>query len=165
MKNLVRFSTGYLLALLLISPVRPLQGGKRFEKLSPAFHKERLEELYRLCPDGLIRLRGEVSWYRKRELRSFDASYSDYNFKQERNLYYLTGIEVPDSFVLIDPKKKEVRVYTDWKGSRELEELRKLDYASGPYPAAAFLHDVLDRSADFENLYALFVPFLQAGNL
>jgi len=165
MKNLVRFSAGLLLTLLFLPALQSLQGGTRPEKLSPAFHKDRLEQLYRLCPDGLILLRGEVSWYRKRELRSFDASYSDYNFKQERNLYYLTGIEVPDSFVLIDPKKKEVRVYTDWKGSRELEALRKLDYASGPYPAAAFLRDVLDRSADFENLYTLYVPILQAGNL
>jgi Xaa-Pro aminopeptidase len=150
---------------LFTTPSRPVTAGERPQKLSAAFHKERLEELYRICPDGLILLRGEVSWYRKRELRAFDASYSDYNFKQERNLYYLTGIEVPDSFVLIDPKKREVRLYTDWKESRELEELRKLDYVNGPFPAAAFLHDVLDRSAGYEALYALYVPFLQAGNL
>lgn len=143
----------------------PVRAGERPAKLSATFHKERLDELFRACPDGLILLRGEVSWYRKRELRSFDSSYSDYNFKQERNLYYLTGIEVPDSFVLIDPKKKEVRLYSDWKGARELAELRKLDYVSGPFPADTFLHDVLDRSTNYGSLYALFVPFLQAGNL
>jgi Xaa-Pro aminopeptidase len=161
----VRLTACFLIALLFIPMTQVGQAGKRPEKLSPAFHRGRLEELYRRCPDGLILLRGEVSWYRKREMRAFDPAYADYNFKQERNLYYLTGIEVPDSFVLIDPKRKEVRLYTDWKDARELEEVRKLDYVSGPYPAAAFLHDVLDRSPDYPALYALYVPFLQAGNL
>jgi Xaa-Pro aminopeptidase len=158
--------TAYFLIAVLFSPMTQAgQAGKRPDKLSPAFHRGRLEELYRRCPDGLILLRGEVSWYRKREMRAFDPAYADYNFKQERNLYYLTGIEVPDSFVLIDPKRKEVRLYTDWKGARELEEVRKLDYVSGPYPAAALLHDVLDRSPGYPALYALYVPFLEAGNL
>jgi Xaa-Pro aminopeptidase len=158
--------TACLLIALLFSPMTQVgQGGKRSDKLSPAFHRGRLEELYRRCPDGLILLRGELSWYRKREMRAFDPEYADYNFKQERNLYYLTGIEVPDSFVLIDPKRKEVRLYTDWKDARELGEVSKLDYVSGPYPAAAFLHDVLDRSPDYSALYVLYVPFLEAGNL
>lgn len=158
-------TTCFLIALLF-SPMTQLgKAGKRPDKLSPAFHRGRLEELYRRCPDGLILLRGEVSWYRKREVRAFDPAYADYNFKQERNLYYLTGIEVPDSFVLIDPKRKEVRLYTDWKNARELEEVRKLDYVSGPYPTAGFLHDVLDRSPDYPALYALYVPFAEAGNL
>ena len=157
-----RIAIWLLLALLSMPAAR---AAKRAEKLSPAFHKDRLEELYRRCPDGLILLRGEVSWYRKREMRAFDAAYADYNFKQERNLYYLTGIEVPDSFVLIDPKKKEVRLYTDWKGARELEELHRLGYVSGPFPVEAFLHDVLVRSSDYAALYALYTPFLEAGNL
>ncbi|HEV1995772.1 MAG TPA: Xaa-Pro peptidase family protein [Candidatus Acidoferrum sp.] len=165
MTRSVRLKTCFLMALLFSPMTQAGQAGKRPEKLSPAFHKNRLEELYRRCPDGLILLRGEVSWYRKREMRAFDAAYADYNFKQERNLYYLTGIEVPDSFVLIDPKKKEVRLYTEWKGARELEEVRKLDYVSGPYPPEAFLHDVLVRSPDYAALYALYVPFLEAGNL
>lgn len=134
-------------------------------KLSPEFHRNRLEELYRRCPDGLILLRGELSWYRKRELRAFDSSYADFNFKQEKNLYYLTGIEVPDSFVLIDPKRKKVSVYSDWKGEKELQELKKLDYARGPFPAAQFLHDVWLRSVDYSLLYSLYEPFLQAGTL
>ena len=137
----------------------------RPEKLSPEFHRNRLEELYRRGPDGLILLRGEMSWYRKRELRAFDSTYADFNFKQEKNLYYLTGIEVPDSFVLIDPKRKTVRIYTDWKGERELQELKKLDYITGPFPAAQFLHDVLSRSSDYAVLYVLYEPFLQAGTL
>ena len=137
----------------------------RPEKLSPEFHRNRLEELYRRCPDGLILLRGEISWYRKRELRAFDSTYADFNFKQEKNLYYLTGIEVPDSFVLIDPKRKIVRIYTDWKGEKELQDLKKLEYVTGPFPAAQFLHDVLGRSSDYSILYALYEPFLQAGTL
>src|SRR5690242_17781884 len=102
------------------------------KKLSPEFHRGRLEELYKRCNDGLILLRGEPSWYRKRELQAFDPTYADFNFKQERNLYYLTGIEVPDAFVLIDPRAKEVRLYTDWKGEREMQELKKLDFLRGP---------------------------------
>jgi Xaa-Pro aminopeptidase len=137
----------------------------RPERLSPEFHRNRLDELYRRCPDGLILLRGEISWYRKREIRAFDSTYADFNFKQERNLYYLTGIEVPDSFVLIDPKKKEVRIYSDWKGERELKELKKLDYVIGPFSAAQFLHDVFLRSSDYSILYVLYEPFLQAGTL
>jgi Xaa-Pro aminopeptidase len=137
----------------------------RPERLSPEFHRNRLDELYRRCPDGLILLRGEISWYRKREIRAFDSTYADFNFKQERNLYYLTGIEVPDSFVLIDPKKKEVRIYSDWKGERELTELKKLDYVTGPFSAAQFLHDVFLRSSDYSILYVLYEPFLQAGTL
>ena len=161
----LRFIFFWFLTFLCTAMAPSAFAAKRPEKLSPAFHKNRLEELYRRCPDGLILLRGEVSWYRKREMRTFDASYADNNFKQERNLYYLTGIEVPDSFVLIDPRKKEVRLYTDWKGPRELEEARKLDYVSGPYPADVFLHDVLARSSDYAALYALYAPFLEAGNL
>src|SRR6266849_5048969 len=161
----VRFSIWLLLALLAVPAASAARVEKRPEKLSPAFHKNRLEELYRRCPDGLILLRGEVSWYRKREMRAFDASYADYNFKQEKNLYYLTGIEVPDAFVLIDPKKKQVRLYTDWKGARELEEVQKLDYVSGLYPTEQFLHDVPLRSSDYTALYALYVPFLEAGKL
>ena len=155
----------FIIAVLFSPMAEGGQAGKRPDKLSPAFHRGRLEELYRRCPDGLILLRGEVSWYRKREMRAFDPAYADYNFKQERNLYYLTGIEVPDSFVLIDPKRKEVRLYTDWKNARELEKVRKLDYVGGPFPTAAFLHDVLDRSRDYPALYSLYVPFLEAGNL
>src|SRR5712692_9848160 len=160
-----RFVCCLLPILLAAAAVSLLASERRVEKLSPAFHKERLEEIYRRCPDGLILLLGEVDWYRKRELRAFDSSYADFNFKQERNLFYLTGIEVPNSFVLIDPKKKQVRLYTDWKGARELEEVRTLDYVSGPYPATGFLHDVLDRTPDYPALYALYVPFLEAGNL
>jgi Xaa-Pro aminopeptidase len=137
----------------------------RPEKLSAEFHRNRLEELYRRCPDGLILLRGEMSWYRKRELRAFDSTYADFNFKQEKNLYYLTGIEVPDSFVLIDPKRKTVSIYSDWKGERELQELKKLDYVTGPFPAAQFLHDVLLRSSEYSTLYSLYAPFLQEGTL
>ncbi len=154
-----------LLGIFFASVLVNVRAAKRPEKLSPAFHKNRLEELYRRCPDGLILLRGEVDWYRKREIRAFDSSYADFNFKQERNLYYLTGIEVPNSFVLIDPGKKEVRLYTDWKGTRELEEVRKLEYVTGPYPAEAFLHDVLLRSRDYASLYTLYIPFLEAGSL
>ena len=111
-----------LLTALLPLIASALPSERRVEKLSPAFHKDRLEEIYRRCPDGLILLLGEGDWYRKRELRAFDSSYADFNFKQERNLFYLTGVEVPNSFVLIDPKKKEVRLYTNWKGARELDE-------------------------------------------
>ena len=135
------------------------------EKLSPEFHKNRLEELYRRCPNGLILLRGELDWFRKRELRQFDSSYSDPDFKQERNLYYLTGIEVPNSFVLIDAKKKEVRLYSDWKGEYELQQAKRLDYVKGPFPADRFLYDVLQRSPDYEKLYTLYVPILEAGTL
>jgi hypothetical protein len=110
-------------------------------------------------------LRGELSWYRKREIRAFDPTYADFNFKQEKNLYYLTGIEVPDSFVLIDPKKKEVRLYTDWKSERELQEVKKLTYVTGPFPAAQFLHDVLLRSTDYSTFYVLYEPFLQVSTL
>lgn len=165
MAKRLQFSSWLLVVFLLPTALAGVRAARRPEKLSPAFHKNRLEELYRRCPDGLILLRGEVDWYRKREMRAFDSSYADFNFKQERNLYYLTGIEVPNSFVLIDPGKKEVRLYSDWKGSRELEEVRKLDYVSGPYPPQAFLHDVLLRSKDYAALYTLYVPFLEAGNL
>ena len=165
MTKFLRLLGCIFVALPVILAMPRSQAGPRPAKLSAAFHKNRLEELYRRCPDGLILLRGEVSWYRKRELHAFDPTYSDNNYKQERNLYYLTGIEIPDAFVLIDPKKKEVRVYFDWKGQRELDELHKLDYVSGPFPAAQFLHDVLVRSADYEILYALYTPFNEAGNL
>lgn len=165
MARRLRFVSYLLLLVLSCVATRPARAAQRAEKLSNAFHQDRLAELYRRCPDGLILLRGELSWYRKREMRALDPTYSDYNFKQERNLYYLTGIEVPDSFVLIDPKKKEVRLYTDWKGARELEQVKKLDFVTGPYPPEAFLHDVLMRSGDYTSLYALYTPFLEAGNL
>jgi Xaa-Pro aminopeptidase len=155
----------WLLWLLIVQLARGAEGLPRPEKLSPAFHRNRLDELYRRCPDGLALLRGEVSWYRKRELRNFDSTYADFNFKQEKNLYYLTGIEVPDSFVLIDPKKKEVRLYSDWKGKRELQELKKLDYVSGPFPAAQFLYDVRLRADGYSVLYTLYEPVLRAGTL
>ncbi len=135
------------------------------DKLSAEFHLNRLEELYRRCPDGLILLRGEQDWFRKRELSQFDASYSDQDFKQERNLYYLTGIELPNSFVLIDPKRKEVRLYSDWKGEYELQQVQKFTYVKGPFPTSQFLYDVLQRSADYEKLYTLYVPILEVGTL
>ena len=160
-----RFVRYFLPVLFLPVVAFGLPSERRVEKLSSAFHKESLEEIYRRCPDGLILMLGEVDWYRKRELRAFDSSYADFNFKQERNLFYLTGIEVPNSFVLIDPKKKQVRLYTDWKGARELAEVGKLDYLSGPYPTEMFLHDVLLRAGDYAALYTLYVPFLEAGNL
>jgi Xaa-Pro aminopeptidase len=157
------------LLILIVFGVVPAGLGSdsvaRPEKLSSEFHQNRLQELYRRCPDGLILLRGELSWYRKRETHTFDSTYADFNFKQERNLYYLTGIEVPDSFVIIDPKKKEVRLYSDWTGRRELDEVRKLPYVSGPFPAAQFLRDVLLRSVDYSTLYVLYEPFLQVGTL
>src|SRR6266849_10062430 len=160
-----RFVCCLLPMLIAAAAVSLCASERRVEKLSPAFHKERLEEIYRRCPDGLILLLGEVDWYRKRELRAFDSSYADFNFKQEKNLYYLTGVEVPDSFVLIDPKRKEVSVYSDWKGEKQLQELKKLDYARGPFPAAQFLHDVWLRSVDYSLLYTFYEPFLQAGTL
>jgi Xaa-Pro aminopeptidase len=134
-------------------------------RLSPEFHKNRLEEIYRRCPDGLILLRGELDWFRKRELRAFDPSFHEPNFRQEKTLYYLTGIEVPDSFVLIDPRKREVHLYTDWKGERELIEVKKQGLVSAIHPAAAFLRDARIRAADYDTLYTLYVPFVEDGTL
>jgi Xaa-Pro aminopeptidase len=161
----LRVCLSVLCLTCIMQVASPSDAAARPQRSSPEFHRNRLEELYRRCPHGLILLRGELSWYRKRELRAFDPGYADFNFKQERNLYYLTGIEVPDSFVLIDPKKKEVRLYSDWKGERELQEVRNLVYVSGPFPAAQFLRDVLLRSADYSTLYTLYEPFLQVGTL
>jgi Xaa-Pro aminopeptidase len=154
-----------MLVWVLCSITTPANAGPMPEKLSPAFHRARLEEIYRRCSDGLILLRGEQDWFRKREIRQFDGSYADTDFKQERNLYYLTGIEVPNSFVLIDPKRQEVRLYTDWQSPQELQEVKKLDYVKGPFPAATFLHDVLLRSVDYDALYTLYIPILEAGTL
>lgn len=155
-----------LLLLCCTFAVVPNAGAEKMpDKLSVEFHQSRLEKLFQRCSDGLILLRGEPSWFRKRELNQFDPSYLDTNFKQERNLYYLTGIEVPDSFVLIDPKRREVRLYTAWKNQAELEEVKRLKYVSGPFAAEQFLHDVLKRSEPYDNLYALYVPILEAGDL
>jgi Xaa-Pro aminopeptidase len=151
-----------LLATIL---VQTATAGEMPRKLSPEFHAGRLEALYSRCPDGLILLRGERDWFSKRELNQFDSSYFDPDFKQERNLYYLTGIEVPNSFVLIDPKRKEVRVYTDWQIQDDLDRLKKLDYVTGPFPANQLLHDALGRGAGYDIIYTLYVPFLQAGTL
>src|SRR5260370_39016355 len=97
------------------------------ETLSTVSPRNRLEEIYRRCPNGLIVLRGELDWFRKRELRQFDSSYADQDFKQERNLYYITGIEVPNSFVLIDQKRKELRLYTDCKVEQKLKQSQLMD--------------------------------------
>src|SRR5689334_3614274 len=99
-------------------------------KLPPEFHRERLLNLCERCTDGLILLRGELDWFRKRELRAFDPAYRDTDFKQERNLYYLTGLEIPNCFVLIDPRKKRLSVYTDWQNPRELENAKALGVES-----------------------------------
>jgi Xaa-Pro aminopeptidase len=154
-----------LLAAGFFQLLSSARAAHRPDKLSSEFHKGRLEELYRKCPDGLIVLRGEVDWYAKRELRAFDSSYRDQDFKQEKNLYYLTGVEVPNSFILIDPRKKEVRLYTDWTGQQELEATRKLDYISGPFPTKAFLLDLQIAASNYSFLYALYVPFPRAGTL
>lgn len=156
---------GWILAMFVFSLNPTAFPSAMPDKLSADFHLNRLELLYQRCPDGLILLRGEQDWFRKRELSQFDASYSDQDFKQERNLYYLTGIEVPDSFVLIDPKRKEVRLYTDWKGEHELQEVQKFTYVKGPFPADQFLYDVLQRSSNYEKLYTLYVPVLEVGTL
>jgi Xaa-Pro aminopeptidase len=131
-------------------------------RMSAAFHRNRVEELCARCEDGLVLLRGEYDWFRKRELRAFDSSYRDTNFKQEKNLYYLTGIEVPNSFVLIDPRKSEILLYTDWSNARELELAKSMDLA-GIRPTAAFLRDVRLRAAAYPALYTLYVPFLEDG--
>jgi len=60
MTNRLQFVSSLFLAFLLIWVVPFLSAAKRPQKLSPAFHKDRLEEIYRRCPDGLILLRGEV---------------------------------------------------------------------------------------------------------
>lgn len=138
-------------------PGRPLA-----PRLSTAFHKNRVQELCAQCEDGLILFRGEYDWFRKRELRSFDPAYRDTNFKQEKNLYYLTGIEVPNSFVLIDPRKSEIFLYTDWTNPRELEIAKALGLA-GIRPTAAFLRDVRLRATNYSSLYTLYVPFLEDG--
>jgi Xaa-Pro aminopeptidase len=131
-------------------------------RLSPDFHRNRVQELCAHCEDGLILLRGEYDWFRKRELRSFDPSYRDTNFKQEKHLYYLTGIEVPNSFILIDPRKKEVLLYTDWDNPRELEAAKSLRLA-GVRPTASFLRDVRLRAEAYPALYTLYSPFLEDG--
>ena len=130
--------------------------------LPPGFHRERLRELCDRCTDGLILLRGELDWFRKRELRRFDPAYRDTNFKQEKNLYYLTGIELPNSFCLIDPRKRQLNVYTDWQNSRELEGAKALGIEK-IYPTAAFLRDVRIYGESYENLYALYAPLLEDG--
>jgi Xaa-Pro aminopeptidase len=131
-------------------------------RMSAAFHRDRVQEICARCDDGLVLLRGEYDWFRKRELRAFDSSYRDTNFKQEKNLYYLTGIEVPNSFVLIDPRKSEILLYTDWSNARELELAKSMGLA-GVRPTAAFLRDVRLRAAAYPALYTLYVPFLEDG--
>ena len=158
---LVRFPMFFLLAVTNAgwAHAKPMP-----EKLPPAFHHNRLDEVYRRSGDGLVLLRGEMDWFRKRELRAFDPSFRETNFKQEKNLYYLTGIEVPNSFVLIDPKKKEVHLYTDWDSEPEIEEARKLGI-SGIHPAAAFMRDARIRAEAYDILYTLYVPLLEDGTL
>lgn len=134
-------------------------------KLSPEFHRSRLEEIWQRCPDGLILLRGELDWFKKRELRSFDPAYTEPNFKQERHLYYLTGIEVPNSFVLIDPRRKEVHLYTDWENDRQLREAMEPGLVTAVHPTAAFLRDVRICGEGCDCLYTLYVPFPEDGGL
>ena len=131
-------------------------------RLSPEFHRERLQDLCDRCPDGLILLRGELDWFRKRELRSFDPAYRDTDFKQERNLYYLTGLEIPNSFVLIDPRKRSFSVYSDWQNARELDNARALGVEK-VHPTAAFLRDVRIGSEPYENMYVLYAAILEDG--
>ena len=131
-------------------------------KLSPEFHSGRLEELYHRCEDGLILLRGEWDWFRKREVRSFDPSYRDTDFKQEKNLYYLTGLEIPNCFVLIDPRRRQFNVYTDWHNPRELENARALGVDRVKVPCS-FLRDVRIYGEQYENLYTVYTPLLEHG--
>jgi Xaa-Pro aminopeptidase len=152
-------------ATFLIEAAPPARGHPLPARLSSEFHQNRLEELYRRCRDGLILLRGELDWFRKRELRAFDPAFHEPNFRQEKQLYYLTGVEVPNAFVLIDPKKGEVLVYTDWKGERELGEVKKLPYVTGVRPAAEFLRDVRIHAAGYDYLYTPYVPFIEDGTL
>src|SRR5581483_10076174 len=131
-------------------------------KLSPEFHRDRLRDLCERCPEGLILFRGELDWFRKRELRAFDPAYRDTDFKQERNLYYVTGLEIPDSFVLIDPRKERFSVYSDWQNSRELQNARVLGIDK-VHPTAAFLRDVRICGEGYENIYVLYAPVLEDG--
>jgi Xaa-Pro aminopeptidase len=131
-------------------------------KLSAEFHRDRLDKLYDYCTDGLILLRGEWDWFRKRELRSFDPAYRDTDFKQEKNLYYLTGLEIPNCFVLVDPRRRQFHVYADWQNSRELENARALgvDKVNAP---GSFLRDVRIYGEQYGNLYVLYAPLLEDG--
>ncbi|MBI4446288.1 MAG: aminopeptidase P family protein [Acidobacteria bacterium] len=135
------------------------------KRLSRSFHQNRIAELCSRCHDGLILLRGELDWFRKRELRLFDPAYGEPNFKQEKNLYYLTGIEVPNSFVMIDPRDGRAHLYTDWDGPREIERAKTLGVVDEMHASTPLLRDLRIKSAAYECIYTLYSPFPEAGSL
>lgn len=135
------------------------------KKLPGKFHRNRVNELCRLCSDGLILMRGEIDWFRKRALRMFDSAYCESNFKQEKNLYYLTGIEVPNSFVLIETETAEVHLYTDWESDYELAHVKELGLVRDIHPTKEFLSDVHEKATNYEALYTLYSSFYGDGYL
>ena len=94
---------------------QPANTGK-FPTIAEAFHPAtfaaRRARLMPLVSDGLVVLFGEKNPIDAWDEHTNDPFFKVGPFRQEENLFYLTGLSFPDLAVVIDPATKETDVYS-----------------------------------------------------
>jgi Xaa-Pro aminopeptidase len=122
---------------------------------SPASFKARRARLAPLISDGIVVLFGEKNPIDAWEEHANDPFFRVGPFRQEENLFYLTGVSTPDVAIVIDPRSEETIVYAPAgispghaDGGAELrDELIRLGLR-GPEPMTRLEPDLTARLAN-----------------
>ncbi len=146
---------------------------------SPSTFATRRTRLAESIPDGLVVLFGEKGVIDAWDEHRHNAYFRVQGFRQEENLFYLTGLSMPGVAFVLTPKSAMTRVYVPRVTDRVEAELARLglgapipmerletdlDNAIGADPVymVARSQDSVSRQASF-GIQAPFPPFLPGG--
>ena len=146
---------------------------------SPSTFAARRGRLAQSVPEGVVVLFGEKGVIDAWDEHRHNSYFRVQGFRQEENLFYLTGLSMPGVAVVLTTKDGELRVYvprvTDKVGAElarlglgepvPMQELeRDLGKIVGTHPVymVARSHDSVSRQASF-GVQAPFPPFLPGG--
>lgn len=113
-------------------------------RFPPEVFRRRRERLLERLGDGVAVLFGVKSTLDAWEERRFDPTFRIGGFRQEPNLWYLTGLELPGVAVVLDAATGEVEAFVPDPPEGAREELERLGLGA-PLPVADFEGRVRER--------------------
>lgn len=104
-------------------------------RFQPETFRRRRNRFVENIQEGVAVFFGAKSALDAWEERRFDPTFRIAGFRQEPNLFYLTGLEVPGAAVTLDCETGEIQVFLPQPSDREREELNRLGLGE-PRPLA-----------------------------
>lgn len=131
--------------------IAPMDRRSRFSnparRFSPSTFRERRQLLLERTGSGLAILFGAKSILDAWEERRFDPTFRVGPFRQEANLFYLTGLELPGAAATLDLTTGEIQIFLPRPNEAARAELERLELGD-PRPLSAFERHVTEAVED-----------------